>query len=342
MTTLQPKPENKNRALLMGAFSTVGDIEVLQQVEQRLRQIGLAFDVSPFSKDRRHMERGWVHATEVSPEEYSHVVFVCGPFTRHMMEKRWRYLHQFRHCSFVGVNLTLVDDPLTFNPFEMLIERDSTRIVRPDMSFLQDVPKVPVVGVCLVDRQNEYGARQRHDAAKAQIERLVERSGVAAVDVDTRLHKRDGHVLPNGFRNPGQFESVISKFDAVVTNRLHGMVLSLKNGVPVLAIDSVAGGDKVTRQARLLGWPEVFDASVVTDAQLDDALKRSLDPLSREKATEAAAKARKVWEESGDLEAFSEMIDLIAAPERRAMLRVRSGFIAKLRQLFIGRCETGS
>ena len=41
----------------------------------------------------------------------------------------------------------------------------------------------------------------------------------------------------------------------VVTTRLHGLVLALKNGIPALAIDTVAGGAKVARQAGALGWP---------------------------------------------------------------------------------------
>jgi polysaccharide pyruvyl transferase WcaK-like protein len=64
-----------------------------------------------------------------------------------------------------------------------------------------------------------------------------------------------------------------------MTTRLHGMVLGLKNGVPVIAVDAVSGGDKVTRQAKVLQWPEVFAADTVSDVEL--ALDRCLAPAKQ-------------------------------------------------------------
>jgi hypothetical protein len=55
--------------------------------------------------------------------------------------------------------------------------------------------------------------------------------------------------------------------DAVVTTRLHGLALGLKAGVPVLAVDPVAGGGKVTAQGAALGWP-VFAAEDTGDPAL--------------------------------------------------------------------------
>ncbi len=43
--------------------------------------------------------------------------------------------------------------------------------------------------------------------------------------------------------------------DIVVTTRLHGMVLALKNGVPAIAVDPIVGGAKITQQARAINWP---------------------------------------------------------------------------------------
>jgi hypothetical protein len=48
--------------------------------------------------------------------------------------------------------------------------------------------------------------------------------------------------------------------DVVVTDRLHGMVLALRAGVPALAVDPVEGGAKVTAQAHACGWPAVVGA----------------------------------------------------------------------------------
>lgn len=72
--------------------------------------------------------------------------------------------------------------------------------------------------------------------------------------LDTRLDPRE-------WRNQAtaaQLESVISRLDLVVTTRLHGLVLALKNGVPALAVDPVAGGAKVSAQAGAWDWPAVI------------------------------------------------------------------------------------
>jgi hypothetical protein len=52
-------------------------------------------------------------------------------------------------------------------------------------------------------------------------------------------------------------ESILSRLDLVITMRMHGLVLALKQGVPALAVDPVAGGAKVTAQAGSWGWPAV-------------------------------------------------------------------------------------
>jgi polysaccharide pyruvyl transferase WcaK-like protein len=54
---------------------------------------------------------------------------------------------------------------------------------------------------------------------------------------------------------------VIARADVVVTTRLHGLVLALKQGVPVLAVDPVAGGARVATQAAAWGWPVLLPRS---------------------------------------------------------------------------------
>ena len=54
---------------------------------------------------------------------------------------------------------------------------------------------------------------------------------------------------------------MIGRADVVVTTRLHGLVLALKQGVPALAVDPVAGGAKVAAQAAVWGWPVLLARS---------------------------------------------------------------------------------
>ncbi|WP_371237484.1 hypothetical protein [Streptomyces pimonensis] len=51
-----------------------------------------------------------------------------------------------------------------------------------------------------------------------------------------------------------------ARLDPVVTDRPHGLVLVLRVGTPVLAIDPVAVGAKVTAQAHACGWSALLTA----------------------------------------------------------------------------------
>ncbi len=69
--------------------------------------------------------------------------------------------------------------------------------------------------------------------------------------------------------------------DAVVTTRLHGLALSIKNGVPPLVIDPISGGRKVIAQARALGWNVAFTADDIEDLRLQRALDYCLSETAR-------------------------------------------------------------
>ena len=123
----------------------------------------------------------------------------------------------------------------------------------PDLSFgAQRVPSRWSVWSS-VTRSPEYGERQRHGTAQRLLEQLVMASGFAPVLLDTRLDPREQFAA----RTPAQLESALARMDVVVTTRLHGLVLALRNGVPALAVDPVAGGAKVSAQAAAIGWPAV-------------------------------------------------------------------------------------
>jgi hypothetical protein len=175
----------------------------------------------------------------------------------------------------------------TWNPFAVLIERDSSRAANPDITFASISPTVPLVGVVLVHAQTEY-ADPRHEEAEAAVERLLAARDVAPVPVDTRLD------LPgNPLRSPAAVESVIGRCDAVVTTRLHGLVTALKLGIPAVAIDPIAGGAKVVRQAETIGWPSAFTVDELDDCALAEALDFCLSAEGRSLAVACADRARR-------------------------------------------------
>jgi hypothetical protein len=84
----------------------------------------------------------------VDPQSYSHVVFVCGPFGN-----GWpitEFLPRFAGCRIIGLILSMLEPLDAWNPFEFLLERDSSAASRPDISFLSRRTQVPVVSVVLV------------------------------------------------------------------------------------------------------------------------------------------------------------------------------------------------
>ncbi len=274
------------KTLVAGWFSyelygaTAGDIMACDLVCQWLRQAGHTVDVAlapPF--------QGGVDWRRVDPGDYSHLVFVCGPFRDSEVARE--LLGRFGHCHKTGLNLSMLEPLAAWNPFDLLLERDSDEAVNPDITLLAQQPKVPVVGLMLVLPQNEYKERARHKAANQALRRLIASREMAVVPIDTRLDQNS-----TGLRSAPEVESLIARMDVVLTTRLHGTVLALKNGVPALAVDAIAGGAKVSSQARELGWPVCFGVETVTDEQLQRAFDFSLTPEARKLARDCAARAQ--------------------------------------------------
>ena len=277
--------DEEPRVLVAGYFSfpdahaTAGDLLVRDQVCRWLEEAGRPYDVAhapPFV--------GGVDWRSVDPTRYSHVVFACGPFSPDLAS--WELLQRFPAARSVGVNLSMLVPLDEWNPFDALVERDSSRTARPDVAFGTTEPKVPVVGVCL--REHAPGTR----TANAAIRRLVEATPMAAVPIDTRLDVMHGGTNSTGQRTAAEVESLLARMDVVVTTRLHGLVLALKNGVPVVAVDPGNEGDKIRRQAESVGWPVVFGVDEVTDEGLRRALEFCATAEARALAAECAGRAR--------------------------------------------------
>ena len=277
------------RTLVAGWFSfqgmgaTAGDLMARDLACDWLAEAGHAYDVAvvpPFATP------GGVDWRAADPREYSHVLFVCGPFGNGPPVDE--FLTHFRGRTMVGLDLTMLQALDEWNPFDVLFERDSSRACHPDLAFAAPAPRVPVVGVVLVHPQKEYKKTGLHAVANAAIHRLLNARPCARVHIDTCLDPWNLY----GLRSAAEIEATIAACDVVVTTRLHGTVLAIKNGVPALAIDPVAGGAKLARQARVIEWPVVFTADAIDDAKLAEAFDFCLSDPARAAARQAAARAR--------------------------------------------------
>lgn len=227
---------------------------------------------------------GGVDWKVVDPQSYSLVAFVCGPLGNG--EPVSEFLDRFGGVRTIGLGLSMLHPIDEWNPFDLLLERDSTRAARPDLSFAHERPRPPVVGLVLAQKESEYpGVMQ--DATDEAIEHLVSSREMSIVRIDTCFDPEN----TGGLRTPGEVEALLSRMDAVITTRLHGLVLALKNGVPALAIDRVAGGAKIKKQAEAIGWPLVFTADRLDHGDLERALASCLTPDMRERASTCAREA---------------------------------------------------
>lgn len=284
------------RALLTGWFAfrhgeaTAGDVLAAQAVAAALTGAGVPFDTA-WSPTYRP---GGLHLSDADPERYSHLVFACGPLHSRRpagdVPSPLLELHRrFAHCRRIAVGTSVTDpgDPAVTG-FHVVLPRDGTAAPpEPDLAAHAPRPEpVPLVGVILTEGQQEYGERRRHTRAAEALTRWLLRLDAARLPLDTRLDTRDWRLAAT----PGQLRAVLTRLDVVVTTRLHGLVLGLDAGVPVLAVDPVAGGAKVTAQAEALDWPAVLRVEDLDGPRLGDAWRWCGSSDARTRARECSAR----------------------------------------------------
>ena len=272
----------RQRAFVAGWFSfpdrkaTFGDTLAKDVVCRWLTEAGIAYDIAGEQGNRVD----GISIDEADPDKYTLFIFVCGPWAApQSLLERWG------NCVKIGIDLSLANEGT--EGFDYVLPRDSPSEHHPDIAFDAPSSRLPVAGIVLVHAQPMYGDRQRHASVAKVVEELVGRGSVAPLWLDTVLRDNPGRLS-----SASQFESLIRRTDFVISTRLHGLVLSLKNGVPVIAIDAVAGGAKVTAQARALGWPLILSGEDLTLASLTDCIQRCLDgslspAIARSRATAA-------------------------------------------------------
>lgn len=247
--------------------ATAGDVLAMDAVAAELNAAGIPCEMA-WSPVFRPGERS---LSDADPARYSHLVFACGPLSGSGIEN----LHQrFAACTRIAIGVSVIDpaDPAAAG-FHMILARDSPGApVTGDLATIPRPSPIPVAGVIYVGEQREYAGRGRHQTVWQSLDRWLPGCGCALMPLETRLDSRDWRLCST----PAELESILSRLDLVITMRMHGLVLALKHGVPALALDSIAGGAKVTAQAAAWGWPALVTAG--PDGTLDvDELDRWRD-----------------------------------------------------------------
>lgn len=274
------------RSLVAGWFSfpemgaTAGDVIARDLVASWLREAGRDVELAvapPFADG--------IDWRTADPARFQELVLVCGPCGNG--PPLTELLNRFAGSRLVGVDLSMLQPLGEWNPFDVLIERDSDRASNPDVTLGAVLAPVPVVGLVLVHPQPEYGDRGRHREVNAMLDRLLAGRDVAVVQIDTRLDEN-----ATGLRSAAQVASLIARTDVVVTTRLHGAALALGHGVPPLVVDPVTGGAKVIAQARAVGWSAAHIVEEIDDAGLATSFDWCLSEEARNLAGQVSVSAR--------------------------------------------------
>ncbi|MFG3256976.1 polysaccharide pyruvyl transferase family protein [Streptomyces sp. NPDC048172] len=278
-----------HRVLLSGWFSflhgevTTGDVLALRRVQEVLHRAGVPYDTawSPVFRP------GALRLTDAAPEAYSHVVFLCGPLQGPEVEVLHR---QFAGCVRIAVGTSVPDagTPAAAR-FHSVLPREAPGTAPPlDLAALAPgTAPVPVVGLILGQgRHGQHGHGHGHGReAVHALTRWLGAQDCARLPLDTHLDSGDWRLCAH----PGQVQSLLGRLDTVVTDRPHGLVLALRAGVPVLAVDPVAGGAAVTAQARACDWPAVVAADRVGFAECERWWSWCLEAGGRRLARERSA-----------------------------------------------------
>lgn len=252
--------------------TTVGDVMALYNVATRLVQHGLKpriawagnlFELDPLRVDIR----------AVDPDTVDCLVFVCGPLAEFISV----ICNRFERARKVAVGVSLIEQLGTEKLFDAVIPRDSAAHSTFDLAvanvgwphlYVDQRHRAPGLGVCLVGRQAEYFAYDKSDTVAAMIERLKSELRVPTVELNTLVYP----ARPNIYCAEMELQSR----QILVTTRMHATLLSVFHRLPVISIDQIQGGAKVTRLNSKVGV-DTIQVSNDLDHRLLHALRGAID-----------------------------------------------------------------
>ncbi|EDY37456.1 conserved hypothetical protein [Cyanobium sp. PCC 7001] len=269
--------------------ATLGDLLAVENLSAALRTAGVPHSVlsHPSHALPSHLaiRRPWRLASQLHT-----LVFVCGPLV--LTKRVRRLLAACGHARKLAAGVSLLERQRPFNVLlDGVVARDGTESATFDLAIARCQPPLerprpasPAqarIGLCLRGPQKDYGpARDRSAAVEGLFRQVLADHPGPVLPIDTVLSARN---------SAADIEAAFDGVDLVITTRLHGSLLALAAGVPVIAVDQIAGGGKLTEVLSRTGWPHLFPAEACSPDQLAALMRGCLEdcPLEAIAASQA-------------------------------------------------------
>jgi hypothetical protein len=272
---------------------TMGDLLAVNNLSSRLHQRGIVHAVisHPELQIPGHLPVEDIY----SIKPVRRVVLVCGPITDSRDLSDLLSVH--RHAIKIAAGVSVLANHARMNRrFHHIVGRDGIDPSYFDLAISKTVEpagnrRFETVGVCLRGPQSEYGTRRAGMAhqAEATFNNAARELALRPLEIDTVLSPQNG---------AGAIHAGFAASDIVLTTRMHGALLALAAGKPVIAIDQVPGGAKVSAVIGKTGWPFVFRAEQASAETVRSAVDELRAGKWEDQVIGAQAKIRELTDEA--------------------------------------------
>jgi hypothetical protein len=278
--------EMKRAAILWwGSFPygqvTIGDYMSVVALCDALTRRGIAFDIvrreaafEPIPSIAEYSSKERSFDPETAPE-YAACAFVCGPLPSEWPDGRARLL-AFSNARRIAVGASLGTEQgreHALRTFHTLLCRDGFGRAWMDMSLACNWPanlrhQREGIAVCWRGHEAFYGEICANAPVEAIAAALLdaEKRTAKSITTDIKAWPSDIHTLDRQFGD----------FDTMLTTRLHGTLLCLRNRTPFVSVDQQIGGGKVTAVARAVQWPLAIGVESLSFVKLRKLLHAAL------------------------------------------------------------------
>jgi Polysaccharide pyruvyl transferase len=261
-----------------GGGPTVGDWMSLQNVVKVVEECGFVADIASIEK-QDNLSFNYVNWYNVNPKMYDTLLFVCGPIIKGSVAFQ-KLIERFFHCRKIAIGVSILPGfSLDYwDPFDIVLARDGTNDIHFDVALAnppityttpRSINNKLTIGVCLRGKQREYGSSVcLNELAIDIVDYILTQVPHHRLDLETRLDRTNN--------KPETIDALFSTPDVIITTRLHGALLGIRHGVPVLALDQIDDGAKVRDVLNWLGWKYVFPVKHINLSNIFDIFQQLL------------------------------------------------------------------